>query len=111
MRLTIATGRDHHGPFRGRDLARDGLTRHLRDLARDVALAVDEVWPDGPQDRKAFRPHLTLARIQSQCLSSPSRYREIGLIVRPLDIESRTQPVIPADVIAAQECAVAREAD
>jgi 2'-5' RNA ligase len=36
----------------------------LRDLARDVAAAVDAAWPDGPQDRKPFRPHLTLARIK-----------------------------------------------
>ena len=36
----------------------------LRALARDVRAAVDAVWPDGPQDHKALRPHLTLARIK-----------------------------------------------
>ena len=33
-------------------------------LARLVRDCVAEVWPDGPQDRKAFRGHLTLARIK-----------------------------------------------
>jgi len=36
----------------------------LRALADDVCAAVDAVWPDGPQDHKAFRPHLTLARVK-----------------------------------------------
>ncbi len=36
----------------------------LRALARDVRAAVDRVWPDGPQDHKAWRPHLTLARVK-----------------------------------------------
>lgn len=38
--------------------------RPLLQLAGAVRLAVDAVWPDGPQDRRAFRPHLTLARIK-----------------------------------------------
>lgn len=33
-------------------------------LAADVRRAIDAVWPAGPQDRKAFRPHLTLARVK-----------------------------------------------
>jgi 2'-5' RNA ligase len=33
-------------------------------LADDVRRTIDAVWPDGPQDRKAFRPHLTLARVK-----------------------------------------------
>ena len=36
----------------------------LRALADDIRAAVDAVWPDGPQDHKAFRPHLTLARVK-----------------------------------------------
>lgn len=36
----------------------------LRAIADDARAAVDAVWPDGPQDHKAFRPHLTLARIK-----------------------------------------------
>jgi RNA 2',3'-cyclic 3'-phosphodiesterase len=36
----------------------------LRVLAHDVRAAVDEAWPGGPQDRKDFRPHLTLARVK-----------------------------------------------
>lgn len=36
----------------------------LRDLAVDVRRAVDAAWPDGPQDHKIFRPHLTVARIK-----------------------------------------------
>jgi RNA 2',3'-cyclic 3'-phosphodiesterase len=38
----------------------------LRQLACSVRRAVDAVWPDGPQDRKALRPHLTLARIKQK---------------------------------------------
>jgi 2'-5' RNA ligase len=36
----------------------------LWELAAEVRQAVDAVWPDGPQDHKHFRPHLTLARIK-----------------------------------------------
>lgn len=42
----------------------------LRRLAGDVRSAVDAVWPQGPQDQRAFRPHLTLARIKKP-LGSP----------------------------------------
>jgi 2'-5' RNA ligase len=38
----------------------DGLAAHL---ASRLRVLVDEIWPDGPQDRKEFRPHLTLARV------------------------------------------------
>ncbi len=41
----------------------DGGER-LEQLVGTVRGAVDGVWPDGPQDRRAFRPHLTLARIK-----------------------------------------------
>jgi 2'-5' RNA ligase len=33
-------------------------------LARSVREKVAEIWPDGPQDTKPFRPHLTLARLR-----------------------------------------------
>ncbi len=36
----------------------------LEALTADIRRCVDEVWPDGPQDRKAFRAHLTVARIK-----------------------------------------------
>ncbi len=45
------------------------LFLHLEDdgqsaaLARQLRTAVAACWPDGPQDTKAFRPHLTLARV------------------------------------------------
>lgn len=42
----------------------------LAALAARVRSAVDRTWPEGPQDRRPFRPHLTLARIR-----------------RPLDLE------------------------
>ena len=36
----------------------------LHALAAGVRARVESVWPAGPQDRKAFKPHLTLARIK-----------------------------------------------
>lgn len=33
-------------------------------LAELVHQKVDEVWPDGPQNRKTFKAHLTLARVR-----------------------------------------------
>jgi len=45
------------------------LFLHLEDdgqsaaLARRLRAAVAACWPDGPQDAKGFRPHLTLARV------------------------------------------------
>lgn len=42
-------------------LADDGQTAAL---AGRVRAAVAAAWPDGPQDRKALRPHLTLARVR-----------------------------------------------
>lgn len=47
------------------------LFLHLQDDGQAAALAgrlrtaVDAAWSDGPQDRKAFRPHLTLARART----------------------------------------------
>lgn len=42
----------------------------LQALAQDVRRAVDTIWSGGPQDRKDFRPHLTLARVR-QPLTAP----------------------------------------
>jgi len=42
----------------------------LRRLTGAVRTAVDAVWPDGPQDHKPLRPHLTLARVK-QPLGGP----------------------------------------
>lgn len=50
----------------------------LRSLVQDVRQAVDQAWPDGPQDRKDWRPHLTLARIK-QPLSAVALARLRGL--------------------------------
>lgn len=47
------------------------LFLHLRDDGQAAALAerlraeVARVWPDGPQDTRPFRPHLTLARVRA----------------------------------------------
>jgi 2'-5' RNA ligase len=38
----------------------------IADLARDVRSTVAAAWPEGPQDTKAFRPHLTLARVRDR---------------------------------------------
>ncbi|PIV81282.1 RNA 2',3'-cyclic phosphodiesterase [bacterium CG17_big_fil_post_rev_8_21_14_2_50_64_8] len=50
-----------HGPLRVLDLQLqdDGGLARLADRIRHTA---HEVWPDGPCDRRPFRPHLTLAR-------------------------------------------------
>lgn len=37
----------------------------LQALAAGVRARVESTWPAGPQDRKAFKPHLTLARVKS----------------------------------------------
>jgi RNA 2',3'-cyclic 3'-phosphodiesterase len=37
----------------------------LHALAAGVRARVESSWPAGPQDRKAFKPHLTLARIKA----------------------------------------------
>lgn len=39
-------------------------------LARLVRGGVERVWPDGPQDRKPFRGHLTLARVKDRLRSA-----------------------------------------
>jgi RNA 2',3'-cyclic 3'-phosphodiesterase len=36
----------------------------LRQTADQVRDTVDRIWPDGPQDHKPLRPHLTLARVK-----------------------------------------------
>jgi 2'-5' RNA ligase len=35
-------------------------------LVEWVREAVQEIWPDGPQDARVFRPHLTLARVKGE---------------------------------------------
>ena len=52
----------------------------LQALADDIRAAVGAVWPDGPQDHKAFRPHLTLARVKKP-LSGAER-----TVLRALDL-------------------------
>ena len=42
----------------------------LQRLTGAVRAAVDAAWPDGPQDHKPMRPHLTLARVK-QPLGGP----------------------------------------
>jgi RNA 2',3'-cyclic 3'-phosphodiesterase len=37
----------------------------LHALAAGVRARVESTWPAGPQDRKAFKPHLTLARVKA----------------------------------------------
>ncbi len=49
------------GPLRVLYLQVDGGTKLLA-LTRSIRAEVDAAWPAGPQDRKPFRPHLTLAR-------------------------------------------------
>jgi 2'-5' RNA ligase len=52
----------------------------LRRLAGTVRGAVDATWPDGPQDHKAFRPHLTLARVKRPLAARDlARLRELDL--------------------------------
>lgn len=43
-------------------LVDDGRIAELTDLVRG---AVAAAWPDGPQDTKPMRPHLTLARVKA----------------------------------------------
>ena len=38
----------------------------LADLADQVRQATGAVWPEGPQDTRPFRPHLTLARVTAR---------------------------------------------
>jgi len=45
----------------------------LERLAAGIRRRVDEVAPDGPQDRKAFRAHLTVARIKRPLPASQRR--------------------------------------
>ena len=50
----------------------DGSCARLAGRVREI---VEGIWPDGPQDRREFRSHLTLAR----CRSRPTR-DEINLL-------------------------------
>jgi 2'-5' RNA ligase len=47
----------------------------LGELAARVRRAVNATWPDGPQDHRNFRAHLTLARIKAPL--SPADRREL----------------------------------
>ena len=57
-----------------------GRTDPLAELAAEARRAVDAAWPDGPQDHKRFRPHLTVARIKR-----PPRPEELAEL-RSLDL-------------------------
>jgi len=59
------------------------------DLARAVREAVAGIWPRGPQDTKAFRAHLTLARIRR-----PLARESIKLLE---DMDFSGLPVLAAD--------------
>ena len=54
---------------------------------------------------------LALLGIDAQRLRRPASQREIGILGDPLEIDGRAQPVIAAEIVAAQEGAVAGEAD
>jgi 2'-5' RNA ligase len=43
-----------------------GSDGRAADLAHRVRTVVGETWPDGPQDTRPFRGHLTLARIKTK---------------------------------------------
>src|SRR3546814_6586702 len=53
---------------------------------------------------------LSLLVVKAQRLRRPAGDRQIALPADPLDLESRAQPVVAADVIAAHEGAVGRDA-
>ncbi len=74
----------------------DGGER-LEQLACTVRGAVDTVWPGGPQDHRAFRPHLTLARIKRPL---PSAQRAI---LADLDLGSWPAFTPPAAHLLASE--------
>ena len=54
-------------------------------LAKLVSQRVDEVWPDGPQNRKRFRAHLTLARVRKPLpVSEAARLRGVSIGMIPV---------------------------
>ena len=59
-------------------------------------------------DRGQGQRHLALIGAEAQGLRRPAGDREIGILVDPLDIDRGAQPVVPADVVTAQEGPVAR---
>ncbi|HOX25260.1 MAG TPA: RNA 2',3'-cyclic phosphodiesterase [Candidatus Krumholzibacteria bacterium] len=73
----------------------------LRQLARDVRAAVDGVWPDGPQDRKDFHPHLTLARVKHPLAGSEAA------CLQALDLG--TWEPFSVDSVALMESALGRQ--
>lgn len=52
-------------------MAADGKAARLADRVRTV---VNTTWPQGPQDNRTFRSHLTLARIQERLPGSDLKY-------------------------------------
>ncbi len=64
----------------------------LQRLAAGVRRAVDTVWPDGPQDRRAFRPHLTLARLRDPLAGRPLA------VLRSLDL-GEWEPFVVDEVL------------
>lgn len=59
----------------------------LAELAERLRAEVGRVWPDGPQDTKPLRPHLTLARVRT-----PLDQWELKMLK---DIEFTGLPEIP----------------
>lgn len=69
----------------------------LRALAEDVRETVNRVWPEGPQDNKAFRPHLTLARVKRPLLGPEST------LLRTLDLGSwETVPISSVHIVESE---------
>ena len=64
-------------------------------LAREVRRTVTEVWPDGPQDDKPFRGHLTLARVKGPLTGS-----ERDLLARLRLPDLPPQPVADVRLVA-----------
>jgi RNA 2',3'-cyclic 3'-phosphodiesterase len=69
----------------------------LHALAAGVRARVESTWPAGPQDRKAFKPHLTLARIKSP-LSRDQRE-----ILGRIDLGAwPAQPIVAVRLVASE---------
>jgi len=85
---------------------REGVGLHhqvpAENLVADLLAVVDGGQGEG---------HLALVGIEPERLRRPARDREIGPVGDPLEVDGRAEAVIPADVVAAQEGAVAGEAD
>jgi len=69
----------------------------LRALAADVREAVNREWPEGPQDNRAFRPHLTLARVKRPLLGPES------ILLKALDLGAwETVPVSSVHLVESE---------